>query len=109
MVLVRIQLHDTFSELFGFIVNGGDPFLRPNTDDERKQYYDLIDWADKESSYPAKMILLKDECYAVPEIKIATNHHDTNIRYWYIVSLRKRWNKSYSGKYIQASKDSRGD
>ena len=55
------------------------------------------------------MILLKDECYAFPEIKIAANHHDTNIRYWYIVLLRKRWNKSYSGKYTQASKDSRGD
>lgn len=28
------------------------------------------------------MILLKDEGYTVPEIRMATNHHDINIRKW---------------------------
>lgn len=37
---------------------------------------------DEESSYRAKIILLKDEGYAVPEIRRATNHHDINIRKW---------------------------
>jgi hypothetical protein len=36
----------------------------------------------KESSYRAEIILLKDEGYTVPEIRMATNHHDTNIRKW---------------------------
>ena len=36
----------------------------------------------KESSYRAKIILLKDEGYTVPEIRMATNHHDVNIRKW---------------------------
>ena len=60
-----------------------DTFLiRPITDDERNILYNLIDDADKESSYRAKIILLKDEGYTVPEIRVATNHHDTNIRKW---------------------------
>jgi transposase len=29
-----------------------------------------------------KIILLKDEGYTVPEIRMAINHHDTNIRKW---------------------------
>ena len=37
---------------------------------------------DKESGYRAKIILLKDEEYTVPEIRRATNHHDINIRKW---------------------------
>ena len=61
-----------------------DTFLiRPITDDERNILYNLIDETNNESSYRAKIILLKDkEGYAVPEIRIATNHHDTNIRKW---------------------------
>ncbi|MDN5865762.1 MAG: helix-turn-helix domain-containing protein [Candidatus Nitrosocosmicus sp.] len=36
-----------------------------------------------ESNYRAKIILLKDEGYSVPEIRRATNHHDiNNIRKW---------------------------
>ena len=38
---------------------------------------------DKESGYRAKIILLKDKGYTVPEIRRATNHHDSsNIRKW---------------------------
>ena len=37
---------------------------------------------DKESGYRATIILLKDEGYTVPEIRMATNHHYTNIRKW---------------------------
>ena len=42
----------------------------------------MMEQDDKESSYRAKIILLKDEGYTVPEIRIATNHHDVNIRKW---------------------------
>lgn len=43
----------------------------------------MIERGDEESSYRAKIILLKDkEGYTVPEIRVATNHHDTNIRKW---------------------------
>ena len=59
-----------------------DTFLRPITDDERNILHNLIDEADKESNYRAKIILFKDEDYTVPEIRMATNHHDTNIRKW---------------------------
>lgn len=37
---------------------------------------------DPESDYRAKIILLKDDGYAVPEIRRITNHHDNNIRKW---------------------------
>jgi hypothetical protein len=38
---------------------------------------------DIKSGYRAKIILLKDEGYTVPEIRKATNHHhDNNIRKW---------------------------
>ena len=37
---------------------------------------------DAESGYRAKMILLRDEGYTVPEIRKITNHHDNNIRKW---------------------------
>jgi hypothetical protein len=37
---------------------------------------------DKETRYRAKIILLKDEGYTVPEIRKITNHHDNNIRKW---------------------------
>jgi transposase len=59
-----------------------DTFLRPITNDERNVLYDIMEEDDKESGYRAKIILLKDEGYIVPEIRIAINHHDTNIRKW---------------------------
>jgi hypothetical protein len=37
---------------------------------------------DKETRYRAKIILLKDEGYTVPEMRKITNHHDNNIRKW---------------------------
>ena len=59
-----------------------DTFLRLLTDDERNMLYDMMQWEDKESSYRAKIILLKDNGFTVPEIRRATNHHDINIRKW---------------------------
>jgi hypothetical protein len=41
-----------------------------------------------ESSYRAKIILLKDEGYTVLEIRRATNHHDINIRKWMHTSIQ---------------------
>ena len=42
--------------------------------------YDMMedDDEDEESSYRAKIILLKDGGYTVPEIRRATNLHDTS-------------------------------
>ena len=37
---------------------------------------------DTETRYRAKIILLKDDGYTVPEIRRATNRHDSNIRKW---------------------------
>jgi transposase len=59
-----------------------DTFLKSITDDQRNILYDMIELEDAEPSYRAKIILLKDEGYTVPEIRIATNHHDNNIRKW---------------------------
>ena len=59
-----------------------DTFLRLLTDDERNTLHDMMQWEDKESGYRAKIILLKDDGFAVPEIRRATNHHDANIRKW---------------------------
>ena len=59
-----------------------DTFLRLITDDERNMLYDMMQWDDKESGYRAKIILLKDEGHTVPEIRMATSHHDVNIRKW---------------------------
>jgi transposase len=60
-----------------------DTFLRLINDDERNTLYEMIQYEDdNESSYRAKIILLKDEGYTVPEIRKAINHHDVNIRKW---------------------------
>lgn len=56
-------------------------FLRLLTDNERNSLHEIM-LGDKESGYRAKIILLKDEGYTVPEIRKATNHHDINIRKW---------------------------
>ena len=50
------------------------------TDDEKNRLHLMLE--DKESGYRAKIILLKDEGHAVPEIRKMTNHHDNNIRKW---------------------------
>jgi transposase len=58
-----------------------DTFLRMLTDNERNGLYEIM-LGDKESAYRAKIILLKDDGYAVPQIRRATNRHDANIRKW---------------------------
>jgi transposase len=55
--------------------------LRLLTDNERNSLHEIM-LGDKEFGYQAKIILLKDEGYTVPEIWKATNHHDSNIRKW---------------------------
>ena len=76
-----------------------DTFLKQIADDQRNILYAMIEWNDKESSYRAKIILLKDDGYTVPEIrKMATNHHhDVSIKKWIhsIVSMKKELTASY--------------
>jgi len=50
------------------------------TDKEKNLLHLILE--DKESGYRAKIILLKDEGYTVPEIRKITNHPDNNIRKW---------------------------
>ena len=57
-----------------------DTFLRMLTDKEKNFLHLILD--DKESGYRAKIILLKDEGYTVPEIRKIINHHYNNIRKW---------------------------
>jgi transposase len=59
-----------------------DTYLRIITAKERNTLHLLVDEDDPESGYRAKIILLKDEGYTVPEIRKITNHHDNNIRKW---------------------------
>jgi len=58
-----------------------DTFLRMLTDNEKNILHRLM-VEDEESGYRAKIILLKDDGYTVPEIRRATNRHDSNIRKW---------------------------
>jgi transposase len=58
-----------------------DIFLRMLTDNEKNILHRLM-VEDEESGYRAKIILLKDDGYTVPEIRRATNRHDINIRKW---------------------------
>ena len=57
-----------------------DTVLRMLTDKEKNLLHLILE--DKESGYRAKIILLKDEGYTVPEIRKIINHHDNNIRKW---------------------------
>jgi len=50
-----------------------DTFLRMLTVDEKNILHLMLE--DEESEYRAKIILLKDEGYTVPEIRKITNHH----------------------------------
>jgi transposase len=56
-------------------------YLREISTKEMNDLYWLLD-NDPESGYRAKMILLRNEGYTVPEIRRITNHHDNNIRKW---------------------------
>ena len=58
-----------------------DTFLRMLTMDERNYLHLMLD-EDTEAGYRAKIILLKNDGYTVPEIRRAINHHDSNIRKW---------------------------
>ena len=51
-----------------------DTFLRMLTMDERNYLHLMLD-EDTEAGYRAKIILLKDDGYTVPEIRRAINHH----------------------------------
>ena len=42
----------------------------------------MLDEDTAEAGYRAKIILLKNDGYTVPQIRRATNHHDSNIRKW---------------------------
>ena len=57
-----------------------DTFLRILTFDEKNILHLMLE--DAKSGYRAKIILLKDEGYTVPQIRKITNHHDNNIRKW---------------------------
>src|SRR3954469_13226550 len=57
-----------------------DIFLKILTIDEKNILHLMLE--DKDSGYRAKIILLKDEGYTVPQIRKITNHHDNNIRKW---------------------------
>ena len=50
------------------------------TDVEKNHLHLMLE--DNEAGYRAKIILLKDEGYIVPQIRKITNHHDHNIRKW---------------------------
>ena len=84
-----------------------DTFLRSITDDQRNILYDMIEQNDEESNYRAKIILLKDEGYAVPEITKMTNHHDVNIRKWIHRFNEKGIEGIISRKHIQANQSSK--
>jgi transposase len=57
-----------------------DTFLRILAIDEKNILHLMLE--DAKSGYRAKIILLKDEGYTVPQIRKITNHHDHNIRKW---------------------------
>ena len=59
-----------------------DTYLRLITDDERNMLYDMMHNGFDDYGYRAKIILLKNEGYKVPEIRRMINHHDVNIRKW---------------------------
>jgi hypothetical protein len=67
-----------------------DTFLIIMLTDVEKNHLHLM-LEDKESGYRAKIILLKDEGYTVPQIRKITNHHDLNIRKWiHSIDLMKK-------------------
>ena len=57
-----------------------DTLIRMFVYNEKNLLYRMFE--DKEYGYRAKIILLNDEGYTVPQIRKITNHHDNNIRKW---------------------------
>ena len=53
-------------------------------EDHQESGHLLVDEDHQESGYRAKIILLKDDGYTVPEIRKITNHYDNNIRNGFI-------------------------
>jgi transposase len=74
-----------------------DTFLRILTIDEKNLLHLMLE--DIQSGYRAKIILLKDEGYTVPQIRKITNHHDNNIRKWVYRFNEKGIDSIISKKY----------
>jgi len=55
-------------------------FVRELTDREMDELFIILE--DEKIGYRAKIILLSNEGYTVPEIRMMTNRHDNNIRKW---------------------------
>ena len=55
-------------------------FVRKPTQEEKDRLYTLLE--DGRVGYRAKIILLSSQGYPVPQIRVATNHHDQNICKW---------------------------
>jgi len=58
-----------------------DTNQRAITANEKDELHWLLEY-DPDAGYRAKIILLKDSGYNVPQIRRITNHHDNNIRKW---------------------------
>jgi transposase len=74
--------------------------LREINTEEMNDLHWLLD-NDAESGYRARMILLRNEGYIVPEIRRITNHHDNNIRKWIHRFNEKGIDGIVSKKYIR--------
>jgi len=74
--------------------------LREISTEEINDLHWLLD-NDAESGYRARMILLRNEGYTVPEIRRITNHHDNNIRKWIHRFNEKGIDGIVSRKYIR--------
>jgi Winged helix-turn helix len=73
------RYRNTFSlPLFSNTVR--DKFLKILAIDEKSLLHLMLE--DPEAGYRAKIILLKNDGYTVPQIRKITNHHDNNIRKW---------------------------
>jgi transposase len=76
-------------------------YLREISTEEMNDLHWLLD-NDAESGYRARMILLRNEGYTVPEkIRRITNHHDNNIRKWIHRFNEKGIDSIVSKKYIR--------
>ncbi|MER5174519.1 MAG: hypothetical protein ABJB76_10995 [Candidatus Nitrosocosmicus sp.] len=63
---------------------------------ERNILHNLIEDNKLIEDYRAKIILLKDDGYAVPEIRRITNHHDnTTLENGFIILMKNVWIEQY--------------
>ena len=72
-----VYYHNTYSLPLLTIIMRDTTFLRILTDDEKNILHLLLE--DKENEYRAKIILLKDQRYAVSQIREITNHNEYNV------------------------------